>query len=266
MKVKIRDRILLALYAVVGGSAAVLAAAAVLWPQWAQHWFSRTFGWIMENALVAQIAVSLVALALVAWSLRMLVLAFRHEPRVDKTTVSVQNTENGAVRISVSAMDTLVKQAMGETEGVMDLKTHIVNHEDSITVKIDMTLSSEVHIPNVTMLLQKSIKSYIEEFSGIAVREVEVLVSSVVPGVPPAESPAQLISPAAVTAPVAPPPEQAVSSVPPEQEIVTDSAPAQPEQQSDPFELQLEEQPPEAEQAGEPDGQRPQENENRYSE
>ena len=60
------------------------------------------------------------------------------------------------------------------------MKTSIVNHEDSISVNIDMTLESDVHIPNVTMLLQRSIKNFIEEYSGIAVRDVTIVVSKIV--------------------------------------------------------------------------------------
>jgi uncharacterized alkaline shock family protein YloU len=77
-------------------------------------------------------------------------------------------------------MDTLVKQAIAHDEGVVDIKTAIVNHEDSISVNIDMTLASDVHIPNVTMMMQRTIKNFIEEFSGIAVREVTIMVSKII--------------------------------------------------------------------------------------
>jgi hypothetical protein len=41
----------------------------------------------------------------------------------------------------------------------VDIKTSIINHEDSISVSIDMTLASDVHIPNVTMMMQRTIKN-----------------------------------------------------------------------------------------------------------
>jgi uncharacterized alkaline shock family protein YloU len=105
----------------------------------------------------------------------------------------VQHTENGSVRISVAAMDTLVKQAIAHDEGVVDIKTAIINHEDSISVSIDMTLASDVHIPNVTMMMQRTIKNFIEEFSGIAVREVTIMVSKIIEVTP--QPPLNLVKP-----------------------------------------------------------------------
>ncbi len=126
------------------------------------------------------VLVGVIALIALSWALKLLSLAFKREPRTDRSSVSVQNSENGSVRISVAAMDTLVKQAIAHDEGVVDIKTSIINHEDSISVSIDMTLASDVHIPNVTMMMQRSIKNFIEEFSGIAVREVTIMVSKIV--------------------------------------------------------------------------------------
>ena len=84
-------------------------------------------------------------------------------------------------------MDALVRRAIGESEGVLDIRTKVINHEDSVTVEIKMALSADSHIPNVTMVMQRNIRRYIEEFSGIAVREVLVLVNEIretVPAIP----------------------------------------------------------------------------------
>lgn len=126
------------------------------------------------------LVIGVIALAVLVWGLKLMALAFKREPRQDRASVSVQHTENGSVRISVAAMDTLVKQAIAHDEGVVDIKTAIINHEDSISVSIDMTLASDVHIPNVTMMMQRTIKNFIEEFSGIAVREVTIMVSKII--------------------------------------------------------------------------------------
>lgn len=168
MKIKVWERIAMAAYALLGMAASLLLGwVAVVDAN------GRVEGWV-------SIVCALVVLLLLAWSVKMLMLAFRHVPKVDKSSVSVQNTENGSVRISVQAMETLVRQAIGQDDGVVEIKTAIVNHEDSITVNIDMTLTSDVHIPNLTMLMQRTVKNFIEEYSGIAVREVTVMVSSIV--------------------------------------------------------------------------------------
>lgn len=190
MKLKVIDRILLVIYALL-----VLAVLSACVAQFVFqydvvermkdvfHWEE----WIVMTVL--GVAVGVVVLLSLYW----IIMAFRRGKRTDRGSVSVQNTENGAVRVSVAAMDVLVRQAIGQVEGVVNIKTHIVNHEDSITVQIDMTLTSNAHIPNVTMKMQRDIKRFIEEFAGIAVREVTIMVSDVqalpAPAAPTAENP-----------------------------------------------------------------------------
>ena len=181
MKIRIIDRILLALYALLGLLALAGGCFAAIDHARALNLLQRVYANV-HDALWLQIVGVVVALLLLLWTIYIFMLSLRHEPKYEKGSVSVQNTENGTVRVSVVAMESLVKQAIGRVDGLVDIKTRIVNHEDSITVRIDMTLSTDVHIPNVTMLLQRSIKSFIEEFSGIAVREVEIMVSEIVPG------------------------------------------------------------------------------------
>jgi hypothetical protein len=180
MKLKWVDRILLALYVLLAVALLAAGGCALFWPG-ADEAIDRLGIWIGQNSLIAYAALAVAALVFLLWSIRLLTLAFKRESTQNKSSVSIQHTEDGAVRVSVAAMDTLVKQAIGHADGVVDIKTRIVNHEDSITVKIDMTLEADAHIPNVTMRMQRSIKNFIEEFSGIAVREVEILVSSVKP-------------------------------------------------------------------------------------
>lgn len=200
MKVTMKwtDRLLLGLYACLGIAATVLITVAMCTGmEIAVMGYHLRLG----DGVKPMVALAILAAALLAWSVRLIVLALRHDPKIDKSSVSVQNTENGAVRISVQAMDTLVKQAIGEADGVEQIKTSVINHEDSISVNIDMTLRSDVHIPNVTMLMQRSIKNFIEEFSGIAVRDVTVLVSNIMEVTPPQLSAIEAEPPKAVQAP-----------------------------------------------------------------
>lgn len=185
MKIKIIERILLAFYAFLGLIGAGVAVFLCIYRE------SFTLN-VMDVTLAFEsnwwptvVILIAIALILLLWSMKIFTLAFRRERKTETVpSVSVQNTEDGSVRISVEAMDTLVKQAIGHQEGILDVKAKIINHDDSISVRIDMTLTSDVHIPNVTMLLQRTVKNFVEEFSGIAVREVTVLVSSIVEVVP----------------------------------------------------------------------------------
>lgn len=179
MKLNFFERLLLALTGILG----VFFAAALGIVSYAGNRLQLTLGSYaitLRQGVWWVVLVGVIALVALGWALKLLSLSFKREPRTDRSSVSVQNSENGSVRISVAAMDTLVKQAIAHDEGVVDIKTSIINHEDSISVSIDMTLASDVHIPNVTMMMQRSIKNFIEEFSGIAVREVSIMVSKII--------------------------------------------------------------------------------------
>ncbi len=193
VKIRWTDRLLMALFGLVGVAFSLALGALIL--------YRRTFsvnvaGLVvsLQDNWVTIAVIAAVAVVLLFWAVRMIMLAFWRPPKVDKSSVSVQNTDNGSVRVSVGAMDMLVKRAVEGTEGVVDTKTRIDNHDDSITVNVDMTLESDVHIPNVTMLMQRNIKNFIEEYSGIAVREVRVMVSRIVEVTP--QPPLQIQAPA----------------------------------------------------------------------
>lgn len=195
MKISFFERLLLALTGILG----VFFAAAL----GVVAYFGDTMGVSMgayklslKPGVWPAVVAGAAALIVLVWGLKILSLSFKRAPKQDRASVSVQHTENGSVRISVAAMDTLVKQAIAHDEGVVDIKTAIINHEDSISVSIDMTLASDVHIPNVTMMMQRTIKNFIEEFSGIAVREVTIMVSKIIEVTP--QPPLKLTRPESV--------------------------------------------------------------------
>ena len=180
-------RLCVVFYALINLAALIFACMYVLPPFNQMGWFSVSA--IIDNGQPFIWALLIIAAALYcAWSVYLIVNALSRKPRIDKSSVSLQSGETGSVRVSIAALDTLVKEAVNNVRGVGDIKTYIINHEDSITVKIEMELLSDEHIPNVTMLMQRDIKNFIEEYSGIAVREVSIMVLAIkIPEKPHAE-------------------------------------------------------------------------------
>jgi len=195
MKMRLSDRLLIALYALFGLTLLVLAAFYAWMPASMAGAFNTVVAAVRETLYLKIIAV-LLGVVMLTWTARVFMLAFEHEPAHDRSSVSLQRTEHGTVRVSVAAMDTLVRQAIGLIEGMTEIKTKIINHDDSITIKIDMALSGEVHIPNTTMLMQRNVKKSVEEHSGIAVREVEIVISSIRPAEPALLAIEQRVAPA----------------------------------------------------------------------
>lgn len=223
MNFRVKDRVALAIYSLCGLGAALLVAY---------------MGYMLYTGEISArlpllgyagtvIGAFAMAVVMLVYSLCMLRLAFRRKPKKDRNSVAVQNNQlgNGEVRISVQALDALVKQAIaGNSEGVADIKTSIVNHDDSISVKIEMGLHGDAHIPNITMLLQSSIKSFIEEYSGIAVRDVSIMVKTIIPVMPQLAigdnaSPEPVVLEAEEQAEIAPPQVQPIEETPAEENV-----------------------------------------------
>lgn len=175
MKMKFFNRLMLALYALVW----LLVLAGMALAQFAPGTLSSVMNLGLRLCRAYPFLPYVLLGVMALWSLGIFLLAFKREKRHDKGNVALQNTENGAVNVTVGALETLVREAIGQNDEVLELKSHVVNHEDSITVEVRMTLSSTAHIPNVTVLMQRNIKRFIEEFSGIAVREVIITVTEV---------------------------------------------------------------------------------------
>ena len=171
MKMKVIDRILLGVYAFVSALALIALLICVVSPGAAYGLIHLGFG--------ARIVLCVLLAALIAGAIYLIMMAFRPEGSAPSSSASVQESTEGSVRVSVRAMETLARRAIEQTDGVLDSKLRIINHEDSVRVETDIAIGIETHVPVVTAMLQRNIKGIVEEFSGIAVREVVVLVTEI---------------------------------------------------------------------------------------
>lgn len=185
MKMKVSDRILIALYALMGAIALVILGVCTVAPDMAEM-----LGLAMKNALMnsllVQILSVLLVIVLLACSVRIVMAALQKGGSALSSSATIQESVNGAVRVSVRAMETLVRRAVDQTDGILESKLRINNHDDSVTVEIDAVIGIETHVPAMTAILQRNVKGIVEEFSGIAVREVVVLVTEIRDNAPPA--------------------------------------------------------------------------------
>lgn len=171
MKMKVIDRVLLGVYAFISALALIALLICVVWDGGAIM--------MMQLNVGQRIALCIPLAALIAGAIYLIMMAFRPEGSAPSSSASVQESTEGSVRVSVRAMETLARRAIEQTEGVLESKLRIINHEDSVRVETDITIGIETHVPVVTAMLQRNIKGIVEEFSGIAVREVVVLVTEI---------------------------------------------------------------------------------------
>lgn len=93
-------------------------------------------------------------------------------------TYTVQQAENGELKISLKAIEHLVEKCIAQHPELISVVSTISSNEDSAVVDLHVTLSTDINIPMAITALQKEIKQYVESCSGVHVDEVRVVVDS----------------------------------------------------------------------------------------
>lgn len=180
MKLNFGRRLVLILYWLLSVIVCVLAVALCTWPQGVTQLFGELYGAI--GKLQADIIGAVLLGVYVLLTVLSAATIFPGSHRGDRGFITVDSSESGKTRIAVGAVEQMIRQAAHGVEGISEMKSSIVNHEDSISIKISVVLASGAHVPTVTMNLQRAIRSYIELNCGVAVGEVCVSVHSLESG------------------------------------------------------------------------------------
>ena len=94
---------------------------------------------------------------------------------------AIQRNENGMVRISIKALETLVSKCLNQHAELKVITSSLYSDEESIRVDVHIALQSDISMPLAISALQKQIKRYIEACSGVNVQEVRIFVDSTIP-------------------------------------------------------------------------------------
>lgn len=140
------------------------------------RWIARLFEASLAHTLLIVFAIAYALLcAAAAW-----VIFQRDARRADRGFITVDSSETGRVRISVSAVEQMVKQAVHAVEGISEMKIAISGDDDAIAINVNVALLSGSHVPTVTMNMQRAIRQYVESNCGVSVQSVSVSIQSVV--------------------------------------------------------------------------------------
>lgn len=179
MKLNFFKRFVLFLYWLMSLAAGALAVMFCIWPDTVYMLFEKAYALITKARmdLIGMVLVCIYAILTVAT----VVIIFSGKNRKkDRGFITVDSSETGKTRIAVSAVEQMIRQAVRGIDGIYEMKSGITNYDDAISISSDVTLLDGVHVPTVTMNIQRSIRSYIELNCGVAVRGVSVSVKSVV--------------------------------------------------------------------------------------
>lgn len=167
------DRIVLTIYtlslAVLSGLMILVALA----PTWIQPHL-----WVDEALSTGrgQLMVGLIGTAFFAVSVRLIVFAFTRrgggQPVVHETTL-------GDVRISLDAVESLIKKVARSVKGVREIKAVVHHGKDGLVAELRGSVSHEVSIPETSEEIQTSVKQYVKRVVGVEIAEIRIEIDNI---------------------------------------------------------------------------------------
>lgn len=91
-----------------------------------------------------------------------------------------QRTEYGDVRISLETMENLALKATSKHKGIKDTRVRVNATDAGMDIVIRVVVDGETSIPQLTEDVQKSVKLYVEDITGIPVINVSVFVANII--------------------------------------------------------------------------------------
>jgi uncharacterized alkaline shock family protein YloU len=167
------DRIVLTIYtlalAFISGLMILVAAA----PKWASPHL-----WIAESLTSARgrWVLGLIGVAFFAVSVRLIFFAFARRGGGQPV---VHETDLGDVRISLDAVESLVRKVARSIKGVRDIKAVVVHGKDGLQATLRGTISPEVSIPEVSEEIQTAVRQYVKRVVGVEIASVRLEVDNI---------------------------------------------------------------------------------------
>ena len=179
MKHPVRDRVLMVLCALCAFSGAAALIALLI----GKLSLSDAGAWISAvdmTRISAKAAAVAGVIVLILLGL-LLISAVLPSRRKRSSNFAIQRNENGMVRISLKALETLVQKCLNQHAELKVVTSSLYSDEETIRVDVHISLQSDISMPLAISALQKQIKKYLEACSGVMVSEVRVFVDSTIP-------------------------------------------------------------------------------------
>ena len=126
---------------------------------------------------LAVLATLLLAIALCAFGVCCL-LMLSQKRTAKRAGFVMQKSENGVIGVSVKSIEGLVQTCVKQHEVIANAAVAVVERRDGIVILLDIQEAAGVNIPLAVGALQKQVKQYVTDCTGVDVREVRVLVEN----------------------------------------------------------------------------------------
>ena len=109
----------------------------------------------------------------------LLSVAFSHKRKPISKSALVKATELGSIQITLNAVDTLVQKFTRGFSQIKDCSSRIVViSSGELAIQVKLQLMPETNVPELSAQLQSEMKEYIQNYSGVTVHEIQVVVES----------------------------------------------------------------------------------------
>lgn len=174
--IRVLDRLLLFLYSIAVGAAAILAIVAAS-GGFSPSFLARFAAEFTGGDRVVQGAVIGVSIAALLLSLRFFIVSISRSG--SSAPSIVQKTGHGDIRISVETVENLALKAASRIRGAKDLKARVRVADAGLQILILAFVDGDVSIPSLSEEMQRSVAQQVEEATGIPVAEVSVYIANV---------------------------------------------------------------------------------------
>lgn len=167
------DRIVLTIYTLALACLSGLMILVAIAPEWAnpQAWLADAL-----SSGRGRLVIGLVGTAFFAVSVRLIAVAFKRrgggQPVIHETSL-------GDVRISLDAVENLVRKTARSIKGVREIKAVVTHGKDGLSAHLSATISPEVSIPEVSEEIQSSVRQYVKRVVGVDMAEVRLEVENI---------------------------------------------------------------------------------------
>ena len=175
------DKIILTIFSIiilVGGIVACLVIAEILDVSTAQDLMRQAL--TTEPANKVMLTISIISILLAVKALLWGAPTVTEEEIIKGKDVLLKN-DNGRLMISVATIESLVNSVVSGFNSVQEIKTGIsVDEENNVSVLVNLIVTKDVVIKDLTVNIQNKIKEAIKKTSDLDVKEVNVRIKNVV--------------------------------------------------------------------------------------
>lgn len=168
----ILDQIILTIYTISLAIISFMMILFALFPHWVPlvQWFQDA------SAGAGRVVVFLAGAVFFAASVRLIWGAFT---RRGPGQALVHETAMGDVRISLGAVEKLVRRVARGVKGVREIRATVTQTPAGLVADLKGVISPEVSIPEVSTAIQEEVRSYVRRVVGVEVAEVRIQVENI---------------------------------------------------------------------------------------